>query len=62
MQLFLIGDFILPGKFCVSCGKLNNKYTEFKCPNCKKTVIIRCDHCKEIFNSYKCEECHFEGP
>ncbi|MCL4383203.1 MAG: zinc finger domain-containing protein [Candidatus Marsarchaeota archaeon] len=53
---------MLPGKFCVSCGRLNSKYTEFKCPNCAKTAIIRCDHCKEIFNSYKCEECGFEGP
>ncbi len=53
---------ILPGKICSSCGRLTHKYSEFKCPKCGKTTIIRCDHCREISNTYKCSECGFEGP
>ena len=53
---------ILPGKTCVSCGRLTHEYTEFKCPKCGKDMIIRCMHCREISNSYKCSECEFEGP
>ncbi|MGC8567826.1 MAG: zinc finger domain-containing protein [Candidatus Micrarchaeia archaeon] len=53
---------VIPGKKCSSCGKLSDKYTEFKCPKCGETTIIRCDHCRNIANTYKCESCGFEGP
>ena len=53
---------VMPGKVCVSCGRLTNDYTEFKCPTCGSGSIIRCHHCREISNSYKCKECNFEGP
>ena len=52
---------VIPGKVCVSCGRLTSEYTEFKCPKCGKTTIIRCAHCREISNVYKCSECGFEG-
>ncbi len=52
----------LSGKTCSSCGKLTNKYTEFKCPKCGKGIIIRCEHCRETYARYKCTECKFEGP
>jgi predicted RNA-binding Zn-ribbon protein involved in translation (DUF1610 family) len=59
-----IGDFIatLPGKTCSSCGRLTHEYTEFKCPSCGKSTLVRCLHCREISNAYACEECKFEGP
>ncbi len=53
---------IMPGKVCVSCGRLTSDYTEFKCPTCGKGHIVRCHHCREISNGYKCSECGFEGP
>lgn len=52
----------LPGKVCVSCGRLTHEYSEFKCPNCGETDIVRCSHCREIANIYKCKNCGFEGP
>ncbi|MCL4373766.1 zinc finger domain-containing protein [Candidatus Marsarchaeota archaeon] len=57
-----VDNMVLPGKRCVSCGRLTSEYTEFKCPKCGKGTIIRCDHCREITNSYKCDVCGFEGP
>lgn len=53
---------VMPGKTCVSCGRLTSSYTEFKCPKCGKGIIVRCYHCREITNTYKCSECGFEGP
>ncbi|MCL4388646.1 MAG: zinc finger domain-containing protein [Candidatus Marsarchaeota archaeon] len=41
---------------------MTSEYTEFKCPSCGKGNIIRCYHCREISNKYKCAECDFEGP
>jgi hypothetical protein len=35
---------------------------KFQCPNCSKTTIIRCKHCRKIAAKYKCDECGFEGP
>jgi len=52
----------IAGKVCTSCGKNTNDYTEFKCPRCGKTTIIRCRECRENFHTYKCSECGFEGP
>lgn len=52
----------LAGKVCSSCGRLTSEYTEFKCPSCGKTTIIRCKACRETYNKYKCAECKFEGP
>lgn len=52
-------------KTCSSCHiELSNKIgsTEFKCPNCGKATITRCNHCRKIATRYKCPECGFEGP
>ena len=53
---------VIPGKVCISCGRLTDSYTEFKCPKCAGNTIIRCRHCREVSNVYKCKECNFEGP
>lgn len=53
---------VLPGKVCVSCGRLSSDYTEFECPKCGKCIIIRCEHCRKRSNAYTCKECNFEGP
>ncbi|BCS90837.1 MAG: RNA-binding protein [Candidatus Micrarchaeota archaeon] len=50
------------GKVCVSCGRLTTDYTDFVCPVCGKTEIIRCKHCRKIANTYMCNSCGFEGP
>lgn len=52
----------LPGKLCVSCGRLTNSYAEFKCPNCNEFTIIRCYSCREKHNTYRCAKCKVEGP
>lgn len=52
----------LSGKVCSSCGRLTSEYTEFKCPSCGETTIVRCKRCRENFARYKCEKCKFEGP
>ena len=52
----------LPGKVCVSCGRLTSQYTRFMCPECGKGEIVRCYHCREINNTYRCTECNFVGP
>ena len=52
----------LAGKICTSCGRLTSAYTEFKCPGCGKSTIIRCKHCREITNTYRGGDCEFEGP
>jgi len=50
-------------RVCSSCNKeVNFDFTEFNCPKCSKTKIIRCDHCKTTSKEYKCEECGFIGP
>lgn len=53
---------ILPGKTCVSCGRLSNACTNFACPACGNGKIVRCLHCREISNIYRCPDCGFEGP
>lgn len=52
----------LPGKVCISCGRLTSQYVEFKCPECGKSNIIRCSQCRETYVLYKCPDCSFEGP
>jgi predicted RNA-binding Zn-ribbon protein involved in translation (DUF1610 family) len=49
---------------CSSCKKnaAARGTTRFKCPNCGKSEIIRCIHCREIVAKYKCPVCSFEGP
>jgi predicted RNA-binding Zn-ribbon protein involved in translation (DUF1610 family) len=50
---------------CSSCQKkiTNLEGTaKFPCPNCGKTEITRCGHCRKIVAKYKCAECGFEGP
>ncbi len=50
---------------CSSCKKriANIAGTaKFPCPNCAKTTIIRCAHCRKIAAKYKCSNCNFSGP
>jgi predicted RNA-binding Zn-ribbon protein involved in translation (DUF1610 family) len=50
---------------CSSCKKniANSKGAAvFKCPNCSKTEIVRCVHCRKIAAKYICPQCSFEGP
>jgi predicted RNA-binding Zn-ribbon protein involved in translation (DUF1610 family) len=49
-------------KNCSSCGKQTKEYTEFPCPVCGEEKIVRCIHCREVVNPYKCRKCGFEGP
>ncbi|MEW6294735.1 MAG: zinc finger domain-containing protein [Candidatus Diapherotrites archaeon] len=50
-------------RYCSSCGReVTKDFTEFKCPKCGKSRIIRCAHCKVTSTPYKCIECNFEGP
>lgn len=52
-------------QLCISCKKeITNQpgSVKFKCPNCGKTDIIRCKHCREIVSKYKCPNCQFIGP
>ena len=50
------------------CGSCNTSIVndtgsvKFPCPNCGKSVIIRCSKCRKIVAKYKCPVCGFEGP
>jgi hypothetical protein len=51
--------------FCTSCKtKITNLVgsTRFPCPNCGKSEIVRCVHCRKIAAKYKCPKCGFIGP
>lgn len=50
---------------CNSCKKkiVNNVGSvSFPCPQCNKTVIVRCSHCRKTAVKYTCYECNFRGP
>jgi len=50
---------------CVSCKRniANMKGTaRLSCPQCLKSVIIRCAHCRAAAIKYKCPQCGFVGP
>ena len=50
---------------CSSCKvDISNQkgIIRFNCPNCGKTEIIRCEHCRKISTKYICKECNFSGP
>ncbi len=50
---------------CSSCGRrieAEESWVQFPCPNCGKSKITRCEKCKRVENSYRCESCKFEGP
>jgi len=50
-------------KTCTTCNKVvTNKHIEFKCPECGKSTIVRCESCKIDAKTYKCKECGFVGP
>ncbi|MFH1588805.1 MAG: zinc finger domain-containing protein [Candidatus Diapherotrites archaeon] len=50
-------------KVCGSCNKeVTDDYVDFKCPNCNKSRILRCEKCRNISTEYKCKECGFTGP
>jgi predicted RNA-binding Zn-ribbon protein involved in translation (DUF1610 family) len=50
-------------KKCTSCGtEVSKGYTEFKCPGCGKSVMVRCDACRVLGTTYTCSECGFCGP
>ncbi|MBS3133972.1 RNA-binding protein [Candidatus Woesearchaeota archaeon] len=51
------------GNICNSCKKqILEGAALFKCPECGKSVIVRCKHCREIAARYTCEKCGFSGP
>ena len=50
---------------CSTCGvsvESEKVWVAFKCPACKKELITRCEKCKRLENSYKCNSCGFTGP
>ncbi len=50
---------------CSSCKKKVANLegvAKFSCPQCGKTQIIRCGHCRSIVAKYTCAECGFMGP
>ncbi len=50
---------------CNSCGKkvTNTGGTAvFTCPNCGKSEIVRCKHCRQTARKFRCSACGFEGP
>jgi predicted RNA-binding Zn-ribbon protein involved in translation (DUF1610 family) len=48
---------------CTSCNtEVLQDFTRFKCPNCGKSEIVRCNRCKSLSKTYKCPECGFIGP
>ena len=48
---------------CSSCNKIvQGGVTRFKCPNCGKVEIVRCEHCKKVGIKYQCGSCDFSGP
>lgn len=49
-------------KNCSSCGRKSDDYTEFDCPKCAQTRVVRCKSCRENINPYVCPECGFQGP
>ncbi|MFH0836583.1 MAG: zinc finger domain-containing protein [Candidatus Aenigmatarchaeota archaeon] len=49
---------------CVSCSinvKTEEGCSSFKCPNCSKEIIRRCEKCRKNSIAYRCK-CGFEGP
>ncbi|ODS39857.1 RNA-binding protein [Candidatus Altiarchaeales archaeon WOR_SM1_SCG] len=50
-------------KLCSSCGvQVMSRYTEFPCPECGETTILRCRSCRMLGTPYACEKCGFTGP
>jgi len=52
-------------KICTSCKSIiapTENYSEFPCPKCGETIIVRCSKCKVLVNEYVCEKCGFRGP
>src|SRR3989338_7226406 len=49
-------------KVCSNCGRQVQTATEFPCPSCGKSHIIRCATCRKEKNSYTCVDCGFQGP
>ncbi|RLG21566.1 RNA-binding protein [Candidatus Micrarchaeota archaeon] len=48
---------------CTSCNReVTDNYVKFKCPNCGKAEIVRCDLCKRTVVPYTCPVCGFVGP
>ena len=59
-----LGDGIeLP--ICSGCNRHimpNDKSVKLNCPECGKTLLWRCQSCRESASSYTCDECKFSGP
>ncbi|MEM3030475.1 MAG: zinc finger domain-containing protein [Candidatus Micrarchaeia archaeon] len=49
-------------KNCYSCGRQTKEYAKFPCPACGEEGIVRCLHCRETINPYRCRKCGREGP
>ena len=54
--------YLMALKNCNSCGRQTKEYSEFPCPSCGEARIVRCQHCRETLNIYKCPKCGREGP
>ncbi|MEM2856108.1 MAG: zinc finger domain-containing protein [Candidatus Nitrosocaldaceae archaeon] len=50
---------------CASCKRVimpNDESVKFNCPNCGRTLLWRCQSCREFARSYTCKSCNFSGP
>jgi len=47
---------------CTACGRQTKEFVTHTCPNCGETKMVRCQHCRETLNTYKCAKCGTEGP
>jgi hypothetical protein len=63
--LILGGIAKMVEKVCTSCKvRITNDSgsTIFNCPECGKSEIVRCGHCRKVGAKYTCPECGFSGP
>ncbi|MFH1256164.1 MAG: zinc finger domain-containing protein [Candidatus Diapherotrites archaeon] len=50
-------------KVCSTCNReVTSEFVEFKCPECGKGKIVRCQNCRVNSRLYTCKECGFTGP
>ena len=48
---------------CSTCGKeAISRYSEFNCPNCGESKVVRCESCRTLATHYTCNKCGFSGP
>ncbi|MDT7864791.1 MAG: zinc finger domain-containing protein [Thermoproteota archaeon] len=50
---------------CSTCNRIIPPYEraiKFPCPNCGGSIIVRCQKCRKLVNTYTCVKCGFQGP